>query len=41
MRRMVSEQIYDAGFAAVRAHVTGVVTSSGAGATAATQEARA
>ena len=38
MRRMVSEQIYDAGFAAVRAHVTGVVAGA---TTAATQEARA
>jgi hypothetical protein len=38
MRQMVSEQIYDAGFAAVRAHVTGVVTGA---VTGASQEVRA
>jgi hypothetical protein len=38
MRRMVSEQMYDTGFAAVRAHVTGAVTGA---ATAATQDIRA
>jgi hypothetical protein len=28
MRQMVSEQIYDAGFAAVRTHVTGAATGA-------------
>jgi hypothetical protein len=29
MRRMVSEDIYEAGFAAVRAHVTGASATEG------------
>jgi len=38
---MVSEQIYDAGFAAVRAHLTGAVTGAATSAGTGAQEGRA